>query len=67
MKLLFYSKPLVVPVPKDWADGQLLGASQPRALVIRGLESQLALGSAQPGQPLGTALGECGTDGGSTP
>lgn len=56
MKLLFYSKPLVVPVPKDWADGQLLsGASQPRALVIRGLESQLALGSAQPGRPLGSA------------
>lgn len=54
MKLLFYSKPLVVPVLKDWANGQFLsGASQPQALVIGGHESQLALGSAC--RPLGSA------------
>lgn len=35
MKLLFHSKPLVVPVPKDWANRQFLrSASQPLALVI---------------------------------
>lgn len=36
-ELLFHSKPFVLPIPKDWANGQFLSsASQPLALVIQG-------------------------------